>query len=567
MNDEPGGSESAFLAKAQNASTMAQYFGDFKLLLQRSRDFGKPVVIHLEPDGFAFLEQQTGGNTSTYAAVAASGVPELAGLPDTVAGWGLAFLQLRKATGANNVIFAVHVSSWADGVDISTGSTGTSLQPDVDTVYAFLAPLGLGANFTGSTFDLLAGDPLDRDADYYRLTQNTNRWWDASDTASVNSQSFNRYASWLRLWNQKAARRWMLWQIATGNSASLNTYNNGSAGQGYRDNRAEYFFANGTAHAAKFVDAGVIMMLFGAGATGQSTHTTDMYSDGKLFLQSRVGQFYAGGGVTLAGSTQPPPASAPSFTASATAAPSTANPGSSVSVATTVTDTGAALSSGIVDVELHDAAGAKIAQQFYTDQSFSAGQTRTFNTTWTAPIAAGAYSIQVGVFGASWTPTYLWNASAGTLQVGSSDSAVYSFETGTQGWAGSGAMLSAAWSSSVAFAGTHSLAVNFGGTGSGTGQVFIGSPSAAAGKVVTFHLWIPAGSAISSVQPYVQQGSAGGWQWTGNWQSGSSLKTNAWNTIAVQVPPNAATTLYQMGVQFSRSATWSGTAYLDTVSW
>ena len=99
---------------------MRSYFGDFKLLMQRAKDFGKPVIVLLEADGFGFLEQQTGGNNpNAYAAVAATGMPELAGLPNTVAGWGLAFLQLRKAVGASNVVLGMHVSGWASGKDIA----------------------------------------------------------------------------------------------------------------------------------------------------------------------------------------------------------------------------------------------------------------------------------------------------------------------------------------------------------------------------------------------------------------------------------------------------------------
>src|SRR4051794_33250934 len=100
MNGEAGGSETAVLAKAQNATTMKGYFGDFKILMQRVKDFGKPTLVLVEADGFGFLEQQTGANPNTYAAVRDTGLPELAGLPNTVAGWGLAFLQMRKSVGA-----------------------------------------------------------------------------------------------------------------------------------------------------------------------------------------------------------------------------------------------------------------------------------------------------------------------------------------------------------------------------------------------------------------------------------------------------------------------------------
>src|SRR5690349_18509787 len=47
---EAGGGEAATLQKVQNAATMRAYFGDFKLLMQRAKDFGKPVLILLEAD-------------------------------------------------------------------------------------------------------------------------------------------------------------------------------------------------------------------------------------------------------------------------------------------------------------------------------------------------------------------------------------------------------------------------------------------------------------------------------------------------------------------------------------
>src|SRR5688500_5120324 len=134
MLGEPGGGEGQFLQKAQNATTMATYFGDFKLLMQRAKDFGKPVVVMLEADGFAFLQQQANQNANAYAAVAASGIPELAGLPNTVAGWGMAFLQLRKSVGATNVVLGVHISGWASGKDIVHYSVTDPLQPEVDKV-------------------------------------------------------------------------------------------------------------------------------------------------------------------------------------------------------------------------------------------------------------------------------------------------------------------------------------------------------------------------------------------------------------------------------------------------
>jgi hypothetical protein len=220
-------------------------------------------------------------------------------LPNTAAGWGLAFLQLRKSVGANNVILGMHISAWATGKDISYFSVTDPLEPEVNNAYAFLSKLGLAANVTGQTYDVLVGDPLDRDSDFYRLTQSQDRWWDDSDSAPIASKSFNRYAEWLRLWNETAQKRWVLWQIPLGNSNHLNVYNNGGARQGYKDNRPEYFFANGPAHMQKFADAGVIALLFGAGAGGQSSYTNDFYTDGNLFMKTYAGAILANGSVAL----------------------------------------------------------------------------------------------------------------------------------------------------------------------------------------------------------------------------------------------------------------------------
>jgi hypothetical protein len=299
MNGESNYDESAFYATTQNASVMASYFGDFKLLMQRAKEFGKPVLLLLEADGYGFMEMQTGNNPDAYSAIAASGMAELQGLPNTAAGWGLAFLQLRKSVGANNVILGMHISAWTTGKDISYVSVTDPLDPEVQKAYAFLSRLGLATNLTGQTYDVLVGDPLDRDSDFYRLTQNQDRWWDASDSAPIASKSFNRYAEWARIWNQAAGKRWVLWQIPLGNSNHLNVANNSGPREGYKDNRPEYFFGNGTAHLQKFADIGVIGLLFGAGATGQSSYPNDVYTDGTLFMKTRAGAILASGGVAL----------------------------------------------------------------------------------------------------------------------------------------------------------------------------------------------------------------------------------------------------------------------------
>jgi hypothetical protein len=458
MNLEPGGGEAQFLSKTQNAATMASYFGDFKLLMQRAKTYGKPVTVILEADGFGFLQQQSNGNPNVYAAVAASGIPELAGLPNTIAGWGLAFLQLRNAVGASNVSLGVDIASWAGGREVVYVSVTDPLQPAVDKVYNFLAPFGLTANQTGTTFDFIANSPLDRDSDYYRVVNGTSQWWDASDSASLSSASFNRYAEWLRLWNVKTNKRLLLWQVPLGNSNHLNVYNNGGARQGYKDNRPEYFFgASSITHLEKFASSGVFSILFGPGATGQSSFQNDTYTDGQLFMKSRAGNFLKAGGLAIpSGVTTPPPPPPPT------------------------------------------------------------------------------------------------------------DATDYSFEGDAQGWKSAGAPITAvSRATTVKYAGSGALQISI--NGAGTTLVSVANPAAKAGQTVTFHIYVPAGAAISWVQPFVQQGASGNWTWTGNWQPIASIKPGAWNTLSVVVPANAAL-LSSLGVQFATAGSYNGSIYVDSVN-
>ena len=83
---------------------------------------------------------------------------------------------------------------------------------------------------------------------------------------------------------------------------------------------------------------------------------------------------------------------------------------------------------------------------------------------------------------------------------------------------------------------------------------------------MTFRIWFPSGSGLSSLQPFVLQGASGNWAWTGSWRAISSLTANAWNTITVTVPSNAQP-LFQMGVEVVTGSSWTGTIYVDSVSW
>lgn len=289
-----------FYEKAQSPKIMAEFFGQYKVLLERAKEYGKPVSILIEADGFAYMQIKSESNPDAYAAIADSKMPELADLPNTVAGWGLAFLELKEKMKCSNVSLGMHIAAWASGADVSHQPTA-DLNTAVDKVYGFLAPLGLEPNQTGIEYDFLVGDPLDRDADYYMVEQNSDRWWNMDSDAEINTVSFNRYAEWLRLWNMKSNKRWMLWQIPLGNKYHLNTFNSGNSQEGYKDNRVEYFLGDNYAtHMAKFADCGVFALLFGMGQSGQANYLNDFDNDGNLYMKTLATKFYENGGMNLA---------------------------------------------------------------------------------------------------------------------------------------------------------------------------------------------------------------------------------------------------------------------------
>ena len=141
--------------------------------------------------------------------------------------------------------------------------------------------------------------------------------------------------------------------------------------------------------------------------------------------------------------------------------------------------------------------------------------------------------------------------------------AQFNFETDPQGWAGGGGVISGvATSTAQHYAGNQSLAVNFNSTAGGSSSVTINNVTVLPGQTITFHVWIPSGSKISSLQPYMQDYN---WGWASN--PYGSLTPNAWNTLSLTVPAGAVSPFHNLGIQFNTSAGWTNTCYIDSVSW
>ncbi|MFO1476561.1 MAG: cellulase family glycosylhydrolase [Verrucomicrobiota bacterium] len=143
------------------------------------------------------------------------------------------------------------------------------------------------------------------------------------------------------------------------------------------------------------------------------------------------------------------------------------------------------------------------------------------------------------------------------------DPAQFNFETDAQGWSGNGGIVSGVASSAVQhYAGARSLAVNFKSASSGTASPSVGNLSVLPGITINFHVWIPNGSKVTALQPYMQDNN---WTWTSSYYG--SLTANAWNTVSLTVPANAVAPFHVLGIQFTTSAGWTNTCYIDSVSW
>ena len=155
-----------------------------------------------------------------------------------------------------------------------------------------------------------------------------------------------------------------------------------------------------------------------------------------------------------------------------------------------------------------------------------------------------------------------FSAEAHATTSGTTDLAQFNFETGSQGWTGGGGIVSGvATSTAQHYAGNQSLAVNFNGSSSGTASPSVANVAVVPGTTITFHVWIPSGSQVSALQPYIQDHN---YTWSSSWYG--SFTANAWNTLTLTVPTNAVSPLQSLGVQFFTSAGWTGTCYIDSVS-
>jgi hypothetical protein len=256
LQSSPAGGDEAQtdLAHLRDAQLMQAYWSDVRLLLQRVKG-SKPVVVHVEPDLWGYLEQ------ANATALASSFAQQ--------------WVSLRNQL-APNVLLAYHMSGWGTKHDI------VYEDPPDATVKRYAAQSAAFYRALRVRFDVSFEDFSDRDAGFYEKVQGNPRTW-------FTPADFHRHLLYGATFVKLAGLRMAAWQIPLGNTTLDDTPGR------YRDNRVQWLLGAGSrAHLKAYAAAGYVAFLFGGGAAD----TTSAATDGGYFW-SRARAYYAAGAVRL----------------------------------------------------------------------------------------------------------------------------------------------------------------------------------------------------------------------------------------------------------------------------
>jgi len=241
-NPKGGDEGQTDLAHLRDSAVMQAYWADVRLLFQRVRGT-KPVVVHVEPDLWGYLEQ------ANAVALGSAFAQQWVSLRDQL---------------APNVILAYHMSGWGTKHDI------VYEDPSDATVRAYATESARFYLALHARFDVSFEDFSDRDAGFYEKVQgNAKTWFTPAD--------FHRHLLYGATFVKLAGIRMAAWQIPLGNtlmSAMDDTWGH------YQDNRVQWLLGDsGRAHLRAYAAAGYVGFLFGGGADG-TTCACDGRHDG-----------------------------------------------------------------------------------------------------------------------------------------------------------------------------------------------------------------------------------------------------------------------------------------------
>jgi hypothetical protein len=230
---------------------MKAYWDSMKLVYQRIAVFGKPAIVHFEPDFWGFVEQQSKEDPTSLPVHVKANAPDCAELSDNIVGMGNCLIALARKY-APKALVGFHASQWASG--------------DPKAIVAFLKKIG------ADKADLVFTDILDRDAGCFEAHTDPNcqrsdgsgMYWDETNAKSPN---FHEFFAWSKTISSGVGRPMIWWQVPFGVPSAAP---GGTSGH-YRDNRVHYIFS----HIPELVAAGGLGVAFGVGAANQTYIDTD----------------------------------------------------------------------------------------------------------------------------------------------------------------------------------------------------------------------------------------------------------------------------------------------------
>ncbi len=266
------GAEESDAVSAQHADmadhpTMERYWQDARALLQQVSDgaAGAPAAIVVESTLWPNQELANDrAADSVPVVVGASGVPELAGLPDTLAGFAQAWVVLRDRV-APNVMLAYPTADWGSGADVVVADLPTrKAEASAKRNAEFYDSLG-------AKFDFATLEMADFDAGYLQAERGN------EGRAIWTEDDYARHRAWVDAWVEETGLRMVLTQIPFGNTQMRAVDDTPFH---YQDNHVETLLGEeGFTTLIAYRDAGVIGLIFGTGR-GKLTCPCDAAGDG-----------------------------------------------------------------------------------------------------------------------------------------------------------------------------------------------------------------------------------------------------------------------------------------------
>lgn len=239
------------LSGLSNATFMAGYWSNVRLLFQQLGAYNKPALVNLEPDfwGYVGLQATNGDPTKLFAHVNSNA--ECAALPNDATGVGKCLVAMARKYAPKTYI-GFPPANWR----------GFTMAGAVNFMKA------VGAH----TADFVVMQTSDRDAGCYESVPQPSYCppWSAQTYWDETNQKLPHFADHLA-----TAKAWhvgidglplLWWQTPMGVPSDVPGFSSH-----YRDNRVHYFLT----HPAELVAAGGVGVVFGGGEAHQTLLTTD----------------------------------------------------------------------------------------------------------------------------------------------------------------------------------------------------------------------------------------------------------------------------------------------------